>query len=363
MPETLLKKLAAIDEQLSVLCSERNMKIVQEHVKSLGGANGGFSQTGMWKLKNRLWPKEQDPPMAKLDDKGNLISEPNALKKLYLQHYVERLKHRKIKSDYVENYEKKVGLWKLRSEKLKETQTPNWSIKDLRSAIKTLKNNKTRDPSGLLNELFKAPVIGQDLELAILTLVNGIKSSYFIPHNVQMANITTIFKQKLSRHSLESDRGIFGLSIFRKILDKLVYQEKYPLIDQGMSDSNIGARKKKNIKNHLFIIYAIINSVLNSESECIDIQIYDLIKAFDVLWLIDCMNDVWDTLPAQSRDDRLGMVYQLSKDNMVAINTAVGQTERVNIPEITAQGGTWGPMLCSNSIDTVGKYSEASGHD
>ena len=40
---------------------------------------------------------------------------------------------------------------------------------------------------------------------------------------------------------------------------------------------------------------------------------------------------------------------------MVAINTAVGQTERVNIPEITAQGGTWGPLLCSNSIDTVGK--------
>ena len=52
------------------------------------------------------------------------------------------------------------------------------------------------------------------------------------------------------------------------------------------------------------------------------------------------MNDVWDTLPHEARDDRLGLVY---------------------IPEITAQGGTWGPLLCSNSIDTVGKYSEESG--
>ena len=59
-----------------------------------------------------------------------------------------------------------------------------------------------------------------------------------------------------------------------------------------MSDSNIGARKKKNIKNHLFIIYGIINSVLKSESDCVDIQIYDLIKAFDVLWLADCMNSL-----------------------------------------------------------------------
>ena len=51
----------------------------------------------------------------------------------------------------------------------------------------------------------------------------------------------------------------------------------------------------------------------------------------------------------------------MSRDNLVAINTAVGQTERVNIPEITAQGGTWGPLLCSNSIDTVGQWTEARG--
>ena len=195
----------------------------------------------------------------------------------------------------------------------------------------------------------------------MLNLINGIKSEYFIPKSVEMSNITTIWKLKGSKNSLESDRGIFGLSLFRKIIDKIIYQEKYPLIDQNMTDSNIGARKKKNIKNHLFIIYGIINSVLKRESECIDIQIYDLVKAFDVLWLDDCMNDVWDTLPHHARDDRLGLVYQMSRRNMVAINTAVGQTERVNIPEITAQGGTWGPLLCSNSIDTVGKFSEQSG--
>ena len=232
-------------------------------------------------------------------------------------------------------------------------------MKDLRCSIKTLKNNKTRDPSGLLIELFKAPVIGQHLEDAILMLISGINCEYFIPPSVEMSNITTIWKQKGSKNSVDSDRGIFGLSIFRKIIDKLVYTEKYPLIDQNMTYSNIRARKKRNIKNHLFIIYGIINSVLKgeSESECIDIQIYDLVKAFDVLWLDDCMNDVWDTLPDHAQDDTLGLVYQLSRRNMVAINTAVGQTERVNIPEITAQGGTWGPLLCSNSIDAVGKFS------
>ena len=299
--------------------------------------------------------------MAKIDEKGNLISSPSALKSLYLRHYVQRLEHRQIKEEYIENYNKKVKLWQLRYERVKSTVSPNWSIKQLRGAIKSLKNNKTRDPSGLLNELFKAPVMGCDLENAILTLLNGMKSEFFIPYDVQMANITSIYKSRGSKNSIESDRGIFGLSIFRKIADKLIYHEKYPFIDQNMSDSNIGARKKKNIRNHLFIIHGIINSVLNSESDCVDIQIYDLIKAFDVLWLLDSMNDMYDTLPPQSCDDRLGLVYEMSRNNMVAINTAVGQSERVNIKEFTAQGGTWGPLLCSNSIDTVGKVSEASG--
>ena len=70
------------------------------------------------------------------------------------------------------------------------------------------------------------------------------------------------------------------------------------------------------------------------------------------------MNDVWDTLPPHARDDRLGLVYESSKTNLVAVNTAVGQSERVNIPEIAQQGGTWGPMMCSTSIDGVGKFAK-----
>ena len=39
----------------------------------------------------------------------------------------------------------------------------------------------------------------------------------------------------------------------------------------------------------------------------------------------------------------------------MAIYTAVGTTDRVEIPQIVMQGGTWGPLKCSNSIDKIGK--------
>ena len=50
---------------------------------------------------------------------------------------------------------------------------------------------------------------------------------------------------------MSSDSGIFILPVLRKILDKLTYLDKYPELDMAMSDSNIGARKNKNIRKKL----------------------------------------------------------------------------------------------------------------
>ena len=47
--------------------------------------------------------------------------------------------------------------------------------------------------------------------------------------------------------------------------------------------------------------------------------------------------------------------------NMVAVKTAVGMTDRVNMPTIVQQGGTWGPILCSNSLGSLGNKCRDSG--
>ena len=129
-------------------------------------------------------------------------------------------------------------------------------------------------------------------------------------------------------------------------MDKLVYLEKYPDLELNMSDSIIGARTKKNVRNHLFIVYGVINSVLRDGRGCVDIQIYDLVQAFDALWLQDCMIDLYDCLPECQRDRKLALIYQTNVNNLVAVNTPEGQTERVNMPQIVQQGGGWGPMEC-----------------
>ena len=359
------KKAAQIQfDKLDLLiqekCSLKNVKTVEDHISRFS-IDGHFSQTGLWKLRNKLHPKQMDPPMAKLDTGGNLITAPPLLRKLYLDTYVHRLRHREMKDDLMDLYEMKTTLWNYRLELMKSNKSEDWKPDDMNQILRKLKNNKSRDPSGFINEIFKPGVIGSNLQEGLLHLSNLIKAEFQFPAYMQNANITTIWKRKGSRLSLESDRGILVINILKKIIDQLIYDDKYDDIDRNMSDSNIGGRKNMNIKNHLFIIYGIMNSVVNGKEGPIDIQVYDLEKAFDALWLEDSMNDLVDSLPASSQDDKVALIFEANRYNQVAINTGVGQTDRIEIPRIVMQGGTWGPLKCSNSIDKIGKKCHERG--
>ena len=139
------------------------------------------------------------------------------------------------------------------------------------------------------------------MKIALLSLFNSIKEHQCIPQALQFANISTIFKNKGSKQDLDNDRGIFLVSVLRMILDSLIYRDKYPIIDFNMTCSNIGARKNRNIRDHLFIVYSVVNSVIYGHEDNIDIQIYDVKQCFDALWLDDVMLDLIDTLPEHER--------------------------------------------------------------
>ena len=74
---------------------------------------------------------------------------------------------------------------------------------------------------------------------------------------------------------------------------KIIYNEEYETIDSNMSDSNIGARKRKNIRNHIFLINGVINDIIQKKKNCVDIQILDYRQCFDSMWLDECVNDLY----------------------------------------------------------------------
>ena len=84
------------------------------------------------------------------------------------------------------------------------------------------------------------------------------------------------------------------MNIFRSILMKLIYKDEYQTVDESMSDSNIGARKFKNIRNHIFILNGVINEVLVKKTDPVDIEILDYRQCFDGMWLEEVTNDLYE---------------------------------------------------------------------
>ena len=152
---------------------------------------GNFSQVGFWKMKQKLWPSSCDPPMTKHDEEGNLVTAPGALKKLYLETYRDRLSHREMKPELLDVYFLKMELWMSRLNNIRKIKTAPWDNEKLDAVLGGLKNNKSMDPNGMVNELFKTGCIGTEMRKALIHLFSGTKKEQFIPLFMALSNITS----------------------------------------------------------------------------------------------------------------------------------------------------------------------------
>jgi hypothetical protein len=163
-----------------------------------------------------------------------------------------------------------------------------------------------------------------------------------------------LYKNKGSRKDIENYRGIFRVTIFRSILDKLIYNDEHPEIDQHLTDSNVGARKSRNIRDNIFVINAILNNIAKKKLKDTDIGIYDAYKCFDKLWAQECFNDLYDH---GFKNDKLNLLYQENINAQFAIKTKSGITRRESISEIIMQGTVWGSLMCTGTMDKLGKLA------
>ena len=244
--------------------------------------------------------------------------------------------------------------------KLAETTSSSpWEMKDLDRALSDLKNNKSRDHAGYVNELFKADVIGSDLKRSLLIMFNQLKAKKIIPEFMRYSNITTVPKRG-SLTELENERGIFRTDITRSVLMRLVYNEKYPVIDSNMSDSQMGGRKGRGCRMNLFIVNGIIHDIIKSKHALPALfGIFDYSQMFDSIKLQQAISDIYE---AGLKDENLSLLYQANKEIYMAVNTPGGLSERQMIEDSVLQGDTWGSLLASVQVDDIGQECAEAGH-
>ena len=231
-------------------------------------------------------------------------------------------------------------------------KTEPWTMDNLNIALKNQKNGTSRDPHDYTNELFKNDVAGADLKLATLKLMNKIKDQQKIPKCMQLCNISRIYKNKGPRNNFNSYRGIFRVTVLRSVLDRLIYNDMYETIDSNLSDCNVGNRKGRNIRDNLFVLNAILNSSKRKNEDAVDIGIYDVQKCFDTMWAKEAINDIYEL---GFTNDKLPLVYLANQTAHIAIKSSTGISERRTISKVIMQGTVWAGMLCTGTMDKLGK--------
>ena len=254
--------------------------------------------------------------------------------------------------EHLEHIEKVTNeLCKIRLNICKDIKTKPWTMNDLNIVLKQLKNEKSRDAMGYANEIFTLSVAGSDLLLALLKMLNRIKQSQQFSKAFEVCNITSIHK-KHARNDFNNYRGIFRISIFRCILDRLMYNDSYETIDSNLTDGNVGARRGRSARDNIYVLCAIINSVINGNSAPIQAQIMDIEKCFDKLWLESCINALYE---AGMKNDLLNLLYLENKNAQIAVKVNGRMTERRNVMDVVMQGSVWGSLKCTSVMDRLNK--------
>ena len=297
-------------------------------------------------------------PSAKKNHLGRIISSKNDVRKLLEKEFKNRLRQRPYRDDLISTHFRRNRLFEMKLKLAEQNKSQPWSMEELETALRDLKRNKSRDFEGLVNEIFKNDVVGNNLKKSLLIMFNGIKDEGIIPEFMNYSNITTVPK-KGSKIELKNQRGIFRVSVIRSILMRMIYNSKYDEIDKNISDGQMGARKGKGCKTNIWIINGIIHETLhNKKKKPIVLQVYDFAQMFDSINLKEALNDIFDY---GLNDDNLSLIYKANEKVHMAVKSRGGLTKRQVIRNSVLQGDTFGSLLASVQVDTIARDVEKAG--
>ena len=107
----------------------------------------------------------------------------------------------------------------------------------------------------------------------------------------------------------------------------LIYNDKYRVIDENMSCSQVGARKNKNIRDHNWMINNIVLEAVRKNIQA-EIIVSDYKQAFDTLNTESVLTDLYDS---GVKDNELNLIYEADSTHFVKVNSPVGLTGETTI--------------------------------
>ena len=346
---SIKSSIKLINNNIAKSINDSKKERVNKLIEKLGH-NESFNKDEMWKLKKELFKQSGEKPMAIYDAEGTLCDDQQSIIGEYRNHYMRTLQQREPK----EGYEIFESIMNQKFKKYKQiaiqTKMKAITFDEVKKVIKKLQVKKACGTDTVGNIFYKQG--GDELAQSMVKMFNKIIDEQEIPNEWYEVNITSFYKGKGNQKELKNQRGIFLTQSIRKIFERIICNRIYKAIDQNMSEYQNGARKGRNIVDHLFVIRNVL-SYYKDKGQQVIIEFLDLEKCFDKL----CLNDTMNALYKSVNDQTWNIIYELNKKAKATITTPLGNTDEINIAGILMQGTVLAAILCANNLDEVSQVA------
>ena len=346
-------EIKAIDNEITknILSEQRkNLENELNQLKSVAKHKG--KTAAIFNLKDKVIgnkKSEQEATTMKHPVSQEVLTKRSEIKKAALAYCVDLLENRKPKAGYEDEILIKDLIHDVRmEEKLEEDVEFSAEIFD--NSLNILRKKNKDKYKFILHG-------GKDLKLALFKLFKIVWCTEQKPEQWRKTDIIQLYKGKGEKDEFGSQRNIHMKNEIQNFFGHIVMSKAKTFMMNNMTKFQIGTKNGHRAQEHLFTLKSIIALYLKFELP-VFIQLFDISKFFDRESLRDGMNSIFN-LGVKGKLYRL--LYNLNKDTVIKVKTAVGDTNEEETGENIGQGTLEGANISAANIDyTVNEFFKNS---
>ena len=270
---------------------------------------------------------------------GNILYDPDQLKKASESYLSNLLKNREPKEDYVEGLKTLRSLHEVRMSEV-VTNNEHLTEQDFDKMLTKIKKKKAEKYKFTLNG-------GGSYRSALFCLYKKVWEYEQKPTSWENTSCTMLYKGKGLKSEFSNQRFIHSKEEVPKCFETLVMDKAKPKIISKCSKFQIGGLPGHQSAEHLFTLKSVI-SLFMSQGKPLLLNCFDLKKYFDSEVLVDAMDNLYK---CGINGKLYRLIYELNKNNFIRIKTPVGITDGFRSGENVTQGSVGGGLISSLNLD------------
>ena len=270
---------------------------------------------------------------------GELITDPEQIKEVSLQHNLKILKKDEPRDqDKEEIIAKKAN----HDEVMRKNNKDSWDLSY--QLFQNVTSQIKKKGKKMFNPLNKA---GEKYKWAFYSYMKRIIKTEETPYAFNDTKLTQIWKGKGSRLDLNNMRFIHGREWRSRLLDKIVTEKMKPDIVKACPNIQLGGIPGSSSKDHLITLKTLMK-LKEERKEGLILNTFDMKKFFDKESLMDAMYTLNKVAKVDDKSYRLW--YKMNENTRISVNTTAGVSRSENVTDSLGQGSMGAALVSTLNI-------------